>query len=143
MSDSEYTCGFQRSEILVVKPIHLKKLFKLLQNFCQNVTIHISYVNDDKKKVKSIDELVDYENSSSKEIDEIYFKGYSNQLNRSITLKIENTANIVIKSLSLYVAASESEANQLKSKINDVVIGMRASFLYMDWPPHFRLPRLC
>ena len=131
----EYKClkkkinyRYRVSKILVLKLKDLKELFNLVDKFCQKIKITISCIDDTTNQLNSIDDLTQYQNTSSREICEISFKGYDS--NKSVVLTIENTHIVSFENVCIDIRGFKEDVNQLKHDIIDSISDMKALFLY-------------
>ena len=132
MSENKFIYTHSDSKILVLESEALEELFKLVYDFCQNIKITISCIDNTTSELDSISNLIQYQNTSSREIYKISFRGDNSQCdpNKSVTLTIENIEIVSFENLYIDIEGSKKDVNQLKHDINDSISDMKAPFLY-------------
>lgn len=110
-----------KKEALVLTPNDVRALFTLLSEFSEMGTIDISCADKINRTPANVDELLVYENSPSKEIMELRFRGNHSDRTKSVRLKI---ANNQWESFNLDVEGPEDNVINLTEKIQEKLTGM-------------------
>jgi len=116
-------------EALVLMADDIKKLFTTISDFADGAVIAIGCRDEIARYPKNMDDLLNYENSSQREIHTLRLAGISNDSSKSARLTVKNT--LVGDSFDLEATGPEEDVARLTDKIQEILAGLRPKYGFL------------